>query len=66
MTQAEIAFFRRRLREELRSANTLADPTEREVHLQWAQYFAGRLEGRRVAQPAVPYAGPVSIKDLAA
>jgi hypothetical protein len=40
MTKAEIAFYRRRRREELRKAETVIDMAQKHVHLQWARYFA--------------------------
>jgi hypothetical protein len=66
MTQAEIAFFRRRQREELLKAEIVADVKQKQVHLQWARYFGARLDGLRLNKPAVPPAGPVSLRDLAA
>ena len=66
MTAAEIAFYRRRQREELRKAETVTDMSQKHVHLQWARYFAARLEGQRAPKPAVPEVGPVSLGDLAA
>ena len=66
MTAAEIAFYRRRQREELRKAETVTDMAQKHVHLAWARYFAGRFGGERINKPEVPPAGPISLADLAA
>ena len=66
MTQAEIAFYRRRQREELRKAEAVSDMKQKHVHLDWARYFAARLDGQRLNKPAADTPGPVRLADLAA
>lgn len=66
MTEGEIAFYRLRRREELRRAETVTDMAAKQVHLEWARYFATRLDGQRPPKPNAPYVGPASLSDLAA
>lgn len=45
MTEGDKAFFKRRLREELRKAWAAPHPNLRNLHLKWAALFQDRLDG---------------------
>lgn len=51
MTQGEKTFYQRRVREEMNLARAIGCPERKALHLQWAQYFNDRLDGRRSKRP---------------
>lgn len=51
MTQGERIFYQRRVREEMNLARAIGCPERKALHLQWAQYFNDRLDGRRGKRP---------------
>jgi len=51
MTEGEKAFYRRRAREEMACARNIDCAKAKELHLQWAQFFQHRLNGRRMRPP---------------
>jgi hypothetical protein len=51
MTEGEKAFCRRRIREELSLARTISCAETKVLHLQWAQFFQHRLDGKRTSTP---------------
>lgn len=51
MTEGEKAFYQRRIKEEMNLARAIANPARKTLHLQWAQYFNDRLDGKRGDRP---------------
>jgi hypothetical protein len=51
MTEGERVFYRRRIKEELNLARVMASSERKTLHLQWAQYFNERLDGKRCKTP---------------
>ena len=51
MTEGEKAYFQRRIREEMNLARAIESPAHKTLHLQWAQYFNDRLDGKRSDRP---------------
>ena len=51
MTQGEKAFYQRRIKEEMNLARAISNPERKTLHLQWAQYFNNRLDGKRSEPP---------------
>jgi hypothetical protein len=45
MTEGDKAFYKRRLREELKKARIAEHPRLRNLHLQWAKLYEDRLDG---------------------
>lgn len=46
MTEGDRAFYKRRIREELRKVNAVADPQLKQLHLRWALLYEERLDGK--------------------
>lgn len=51
MTEGERAFYKRRIKEEMRRARAISCPETKELHLSWAQFFDARLHGQRLPTP---------------
>lgn len=51
MRESDRAFYARRLREEMQLAGTAQGTHLKELHLRWAQFFEGRLNGDEKAAP---------------
>lgn len=51
MTEGEKAYYQRRIKEEMSLARAIASPQRKTLHLQWAQYFNDRLDGKRSERP---------------
>lgn len=51
MTEGDRAYYQRRMKEEMSLAQAIADPEAKTLHLQWAQFFHNRLEGKRSKRP---------------
>jgi hypothetical protein len=51
MTEGERAFYKRRIREEIRLAGTVTSKRLKELHISWAQFFEDRLNGNRKSLP---------------
>lgn len=46
MTEGDKAFYKRRIREELRKVSAVADPQLKQLHLRWALLYEERLDGK--------------------
>lgn len=51
MTEGEMAFYKRRYREELRLSSAAKDRQIEKIHLSWAQFFNDRLNGMKKSLP---------------
>lgn len=51
MTEGDRAYYQRRVKEEMNLARAISNPESKALHLQWAQWFNDRLEGRRRKRP---------------
>lgn len=51
MTEGDKAYYQRRRKEELKLARAISDPDSKMLHLQWAQWFNDRLDGKRPKRP---------------
>jgi hypothetical protein len=51
MTEGDKAYYQRRIREEMSLARTIGSTERKTLHLQWAQYFKDRLDGKRSERP---------------
>lgn len=51
MTEGDKAYYQRRMKEELNLARTMSCAESKTLHLQWAQYFNDRLDGKRSKRP---------------
>jgi hypothetical protein len=51
MTEGEKAYFQRRIKDEMNLARAIDCQQRKALHLQWAQYFNDRLDGKRGEQP---------------
>lgn len=51
MTEGDKAYYERRRKEELKIARAITDPERKALHLQWAQWFNERLDGKRPKRP---------------
>jgi hypothetical protein len=54
MTEADKAFYKRRLREEREQARVAESPQMRTLHEHWAKLYEARLDGRRTAGASKP------------
>lgn len=51
MTEGDKAYYQRRMKEELNLARAISCAESKTLHLQWAQYFSDRLDGKRSKRP---------------
>jgi hypothetical protein len=51
MTEGERAFYKWRIRQEMRLAGVVKSRELKELHLAWAQFFEDRLNGNRKSLP---------------
>jgi len=54
MTEGEQAFFKRRIREELKRAETAEEAYLRNLHLGWAALYEQRLDGAPKSRVRLP------------
>jgi hypothetical protein len=51
MTEGDRAYYQRRLKQEMSLARAITNLQRKTLHLQWAQYFNDRLDGKRGERP---------------
>lgn len=51
MTEGDRIFYQRRIKEEMKLARAIGCAERKALHLQWAQYFNDRLDGKRGRRP---------------
>lgn len=51
MTEGERTYYQLRIKEEMSLARAISCPERKTLHLQWAQWFNDRLDGKRSKRP---------------